>query len=1036
MAVIVVGDIDRDAVAAMIKAHFSSLSSPSPRRPRPVFDVPDHPGTRYAVVSDKETTATTVQLSDLRPARNQGSVGGYRDLMRDQLFADMFGSRLDELAQSANPPFLRAAAGRRLFPAPRTRDEAILQALVANDGVARGLDALVTELQRLARFGFTATELARAKRARMNDYERAVTESPDRESDSRADEYTRNFLQSEALPTIWQELAFHRRFIPGITLNEINALTRDWFPDQNRLVVVTAPDAAGIALPDQSQLANVVKTAIAKRLDPYVDAASGEALVDAPPSPGTIVKTTARDGGITEWTLSNGATVVLKPTTLKEDQILFRAVAPGGTSLASDADFVAARVADDVVAAGGAGRFSAVMLDKILTGKAVAVRPFVGETSQGMGGGSTPQDLETLFQLLYLRFTQPRADPVAFAAMQAQARALLANRMASPDAVFNQTIDTAVSGNHARRQPETPATVDQWDLNKSMAFYKARFADASNFTFVFVGSFTVDAIKPLVETWLASLPATHANERWRDVGIVPPTGIIDQTIQKGIAPKSQVAIVLSGPFEYDEPHQLAFRTATLLLQSRLTDTIRQELGGTYSITVNPDADKFPASDLQRADRVDVRPRTHGGARTARVRRDRLCQEHGDLATPADGDPRGAASRIRGEQPGQPVRARADRAGVRGRRRGTRRRGETAGADRIADRRGDPAGGADLPRYAKLRESHPDARDEIAVGRINHAPSRQTPAPAIEMLLTCSCRTRTPSSSDTTGMMKLFDDARVAPRRPAAVASTAYATPVPSTPSAISDASEAAVQCACGDRGSAERQRQDERPTERPPHDRQRAVALLQRPREAVGEGVRHERRQNHQHAARLTAHRARAGETGKRDQNGAGEPDGQTECDAPRRGLPSEQARDEGGEDRRRAVQHAGQRRRHMLLGEREHAERKREPQHAERSGLGAVLGQNRAPRRRHQRQRGEPERNPHDRDAHRRDGLQSFGNEEERRAPDQSGDDDQQRVEMWCQSSVPGASRGFMTRPIALTSSVQRDSSRSSCCLPSGVRR
>jgi zinc protease len=593
MAVIVVGDIDRDAVAAMIKSHFSSLSSPSPKRPRPVFDVPDHPGTRYAVVSDKETTATTVQLSDLRPARNQGSVGGYRDLMRDQLFADMFGARLDELTQSATPPFLRAAAGRRLFAAPRTRDEAILQALVANDGVARGLDALVTELQRLARFGFTATELDRAKRAMMNQYERAVTESPDRESDSRADEYTRNFLQSEALPTIWQELAFHRRFVPGITLSEINALTRDWFPDQNRLVVVTAPEAAGVALPDQTQLAAVVKTATAKRLDPYVDAASGETLVDAPPSRGTIVKTTARDGGITEWTLSNGATVVLKPTTLKEDQILFRAVAPGGTSLASDADFVAARAADDVVSAGGAGRFSAVMLDKILNGKAAVVRPFVGETNEGMGGGSTPQDLETLFQLLYLRFTRPRADPVAFAAMQAQARALLANRMASPDVVFNQTIDAAISRNSPRRQPETPATVDQWDLAKSMAFYKARFGDASNFTFVFVGSFTVDAIKPLVETWVASLPATHANETWRDAGIVPPTEIVDTTIQKGIAPKSQVAIVLSGPFEYDGPHQLAFRTVTLLLQSRLTDAIRQELGGTYSITVNPDADKFP-----------------------------------------------------------------------------------------------------------------------------------------------------------------------------------------------------------------------------------------------------------------------------------------------------------------------------------------------------------------------------------------------------------------------------------------------------------
>src|SRR5215207_6081427 len=259
MAVIVTGDVDRDAVVKMITDHFSSLVNPTPSRPRQAFDVPEQPGTRYAVVTDKETTTTAVQFSNLRPARNQGTVGGYRAIMVDQLFAAMLGARLDELSQRENPPFLRAVADRSLFPMPRTRDQASLQALVSNDGVARGLDALVTELQRVARFGFTATELARAKQERMAGYERTVTESPDRESESRADEYTRNFLQAEALPTIFQELAFHRRFLPGITLAEINALTADWFPERNRLVVVSAPDTAGLVLPDQAQLAAAIK---------------------------------------------------------------------------------------------------------------------------------------------------------------------------------------------------------------------------------------------------------------------------------------------------------------------------------------------------------------------------------------------------------------------------------------------------------------------------------------------------------------------------------------------------------------------------------------------------------------------------------------------------------------------------------------------------------------------------------------------------------------------------------------------------------
>jgi zinc protease len=593
MAVIVVGDVEREAVVGMIKSQFSSLTNPTPARPRPNFDVPEKPATRYAIIADRETTATSVSISNLRPARPQDTVGGYRQIMMDQLFGDILDARLDELTRRESPPFLRAGAQRVLFPAPRTKDEAQMIALTSNTGVQRGLDALVTEMQRVARYGVTATELARAKQARLMSYERSVTESPDRESESRADEYTRNFLQNEALPTIWQELAFHRRFLPTITLQEVNALGPQWFPEQNRLVIVSAPEAAGVTLPTEAQLAATVKTATSRRVDPYVDVDTGQSLMEAPPKPGTIVKTTPRPGGITEWTLSNGATVVLKPTMLKEDQILFRASAPGGTSLASDADFIAARAADDVIPAGGVGRFNDATLDRMLSGKAVAVVPYFGEINEGLTGGSTPQDLETMFQLLYLRFTAPRADPAAFAALVQQRKGLLANQMASPDVVFSQTLYSTMSRDHLRRQPETPASVDQWDLAKSLAFYKARFADASHFTFVFVGSFTVDMIKPFVETYVASLPATKAGETWRDLGISPPSGVVQKTVQKGIAPKSQVSIVFSGPFVYNDANLLVLRTMSMVLQGRLFDTIRQQLGGTYSIDVEALSQKNP-----------------------------------------------------------------------------------------------------------------------------------------------------------------------------------------------------------------------------------------------------------------------------------------------------------------------------------------------------------------------------------------------------------------------------------------------------------
>jgi zinc protease len=594
MAVIAVGDFDRDAVASLIKAHFSSIPSPSPERPRPAYDVPDHAGTRYAIITDKETTETTVEISDLLPTRNQSSVGGYRNQILDQLFAGMLDARLDELSQNANAPFIKAVTDRTLFPTPRTKDEVVLEALVPNGGVERGLDALVTEVARVSRFGFTATELAREKQAMLAAYERAVTESPDRDSDSRADEYTRNFLEGEALPTIWQELAFHRRFLPGITLDDVNALATQWFPDRNQLVIVSAPEAPGVTVPTEAQLAADIKAASTRPLTPYVDAVGTRPLIETPPRPGAIVRTTVRpDAGVTEWTLSNGATVVLKPTTLKSDEILFRAMAPGGTSLASDADYIPARVADVVVPAGGVGSFSAVTLDKMLAGKTAVVTPFIDETDEGLTGQSTPQDLETMFQLLYLRFTRPRADRTVFGVLSSQARSLLANQTASPDTVFNQAVDAALSQNHPRRRPETLETVAQWNLDASMAFYRARFADASNFTFVFVGSFTPDAIKPLVEQYIGSLPATHAHETWRDVGVTPPAGVVTRTVEKGIEPKSDVAIVFSGPFEYDDAHRLALRAMALVLQSRLSDAIRQQLGGTYSITAVASVGKVP-----------------------------------------------------------------------------------------------------------------------------------------------------------------------------------------------------------------------------------------------------------------------------------------------------------------------------------------------------------------------------------------------------------------------------------------------------------
>ena len=593
MAVVAVGDFDKTAIENLIKSHFASIPAATSPRPRPNFDIPDHPGTVYAITTDKETTTTSVAVNNILPSREQGPVDEYRQEIVDRLFSGMLSARFQEISQKPDAPFMFGGAGRGGFLA-RSKDAASLSAMVKEGGVERGLDALLAEAERVSRFGFTATELDRQKQNTLRGYERLVAEKDTQDSGSRADEYIRNFLDNEPLPSVNDEYALHQRFLPQITLAEINKIAKEWYSDRNRLVIVTAPDKSGLVIPDESKLAAVMKAATAKELKPYVDTVSTAALLDSIPNPGAIARTTTKEAaGITEWELSNGVKVVLKPTTFKADEIVFRAFSPGGTSLASDKDYIPATTATQVITAGGLGKFSAIDLRKVMTGKVASATPYIGELEEGLNGSSSAKDLETMFQLIYLRFTQPRADTTAFTVQASQAKSMLANQSAIPEFAFYEALTTARYQNHPRRRFSTAAMVDEWNLDKSLAFYKDRFADASDFTFVFVGSFDVATMKPLVERYLGALPSIHRKETWKDVGARTAAGVIEKTVEKGIEPKSLNAIVFSGPFEHDQTHRVAIRAMAEVLQTRLLETIREEVSGTYSISASPSYQRIP-----------------------------------------------------------------------------------------------------------------------------------------------------------------------------------------------------------------------------------------------------------------------------------------------------------------------------------------------------------------------------------------------------------------------------------------------------------
>jgi zinc protease len=592
MAVVAVGDFDKPAIESLIKQHFGPLQNPKKERPRSVYEVPDHPGTLYAIATDKEMTTTSVSVYNKMPVRDQSTVRSYRDKIVERLYFDMLNYRLADLTQKADPPFVRSITTRGRFV--KSKEAFMLAAMVKDGGVERGLDAVLTEAARVGRFGFTPTEFERQKRELLRRYENMFAEREKRQSASFAAEYIRNFTQDEDIPGTAFEYALHQRFVPAITLEEVNKLATSGGGDRSRVVLVSAPQKEGVTVPDETQLAAVIKGAADRKIDAYVDTVGNASLLDAPPKGGTVTKTTAKEAyGVTEWELSNGVKVVLKPTDYKADDIQFRASSVGGNSLASESDFNAIRSADQVISLGGLGKFNAIELRKVLAGKVASVYPAISETEEGLSGGGSAKDMETLFQLIYMTFTQPRADAAAFAGFKAQSKAMLTNQQASPSFAFADMMQKTLTQDHPRGRMMTAELVDQLDLEKSLAFYKDRFADAGDFTFVFVGTFDLAAIKPLVEQYLGSLPSTRRGETWKNVGIRPPTGVVQKTVMKGLEPKSQAGIVFTGPFEYDPQHRVIIRALGDIVQTRLRDLVREELGGTYSIGASASYTRVP-----------------------------------------------------------------------------------------------------------------------------------------------------------------------------------------------------------------------------------------------------------------------------------------------------------------------------------------------------------------------------------------------------------------------------------------------------------
>lgn len=584
ITVVAVGDFDAAAVEALVIEHFAGLERPEQAREHIVPTLPAHEDTLFSIVSDPEMTTASVRIYHKVAPEEVQTVGAYRRIVVESLYNRMLQMRLAEIARRPDPPFRSPVSTSGLLV--RSTFAYLLAAEVPEDAIAEGLDALMRESERVDRFGFTETELERAKTQMLREAERQFDNRASRSSASYAAEYIDAALNAQGIPGIEIEYALLARFLPEISVDEVEAVGRRWLHESSRVVLVTAPEKAGVELPSEATLAAVLDGVDDAELEPYVDEGADVELLTEAPEPGEIVAEREKAGGLIEWDLSNGVRVVLKPTDFEEDEVQFYAFSPGGTSLVDDMDLIPAMTAATVIGASGLGDLDTTSLQKALAGKLARVEPFIAESEEGLSGRGSVKDLETLFELTYLRFTAPRADPNLFEAFKAQQHQQLVNRDRNPAVVYQDEFLRLLTADHPRRRPITAERLQQADLERSFEIYADRFADASDFTFVFVGSFDPEMLRPLVERYLAALPANGRKEAPRDLRIRFPSGVVESTVRFGREPRAETQIAFAPPDDLDFRRESTLMTAvTQVLERRLREVMREDLGGTYGVGV-------------------------------------------------------------------------------------------------------------------------------------------------------------------------------------------------------------------------------------------------------------------------------------------------------------------------------------------------------------------------------------------------------------------------------------------------------------------
>lgn len=596
--IIIVGDINVDEMEGKVKALFSEIPKATGKPERIYYPVSDNDAPIIYIGNDKEVSTPNVQIFFKHDATTNEEKESMAYLLQTYMLSmtsSMLDERFEEMTQQANPPFNGAGSDYGDYFLSKTKEAFNVTVITKADGIETGLQAALTEIERMKRFGFTASEYERARANYLQRLESAYKERNNTQNANFVNEYVQHFLNNEPIPGIEQEYSIMQQIAPNIPVEAINALVQQQLiPDNNRVVFIAVPESAVDKCPTKEQVLNMLNGMSQLQVEAYVDNVSDEPLVSDIPATGKIVKEETGMYGSTKLTLNNGVQVYIKKTDFKEDEIRMRAVSPGGTTQFDDKDKLEMEVLDDLGSIGGLGNFSQTELTKQLAGKKVTLSASVTSQRETLGGNSSPKDFETMLQLVYLRFQQPRMDADAFESYKTRMKAQLENAKANPLSTINDTISIAMFGHHPRIVMMQPEMVDQINYQRGLDMFADRFADASDFTFFFVGNIDVDAMKPLIAQYLGALPDKQRKEAAidRKLDILPGTRVKEYAKEMQ-TPMATTIMVYSGKESYNLRNNVLMDFLTQALDMVFTDEVREKEGGTYGVNSYGSLNKYP-----------------------------------------------------------------------------------------------------------------------------------------------------------------------------------------------------------------------------------------------------------------------------------------------------------------------------------------------------------------------------------------------------------------------------------------------------------